>query len=45
MNAAGNPPGHDSNSPGSTTYHGLPAIKTPVWTWEVPAYFYAGGAA
>jgi formate-dependent nitrite reductase membrane component NrfD len=28
-----------------TTYYGLPVIKEPVWTWEVPAYFYVGGAA
>ena len=28
-----------------TTYHGLPVLKEPVWTWEVPAYFYIGGAA
>jgi len=28
-----------------TTYYGLPVIKEPVWTWEVPAYFYIGGAA
>jgi formate-dependent nitrite reductase membrane component NrfD len=29
----------------NTTYYGLPVIKEPVWTWEVPAYFYVGGAA
>ena len=29
----------------TTTYYGLPVIKEPVWTWEVPAYFYIGGAA
>lgn len=28
-----------------TTYHGLPLLKGPVWTWEVPAYFFVGGAA
>ena len=28
-----------------STYYDLPAIKEPVWTWEVPAYFYVGGAA
>jgi formate-dependent nitrite reductase membrane component NrfD len=27
------------------TYYGLPVLKEPVWTWEVPAYFYIGGAA
>jgi formate-dependent nitrite reductase membrane component NrfD len=26
-------------------YHGLPLLKAPVWTWEVPAYFFVGGAA
>jgi len=29
----------------STTYYDRPAIKEPVWTWEVPAYFYLGGVA
>jgi formate-dependent nitrite reductase membrane component NrfD len=27
------------------TYYGLPALKPPVWTWEIPAYFFVGGAA
>lgn len=27
------------------TYYDRPAIKEPVWTWEVPLYFYIGGAA
>ena len=26
-------------------YYGLPLLKSPVWTWEVPAYFFVGGAA
>jgi hypothetical protein len=26
-------------------YHGFPLLKGPVWTWEVPAYFFVGGAA
>ena len=30
---------------GSVGYHGLPLLKAPVWTWEVPAYFFVGGAA
>lgn len=29
----------------SRGYHGLPLLKPPVWTWEVPAYFFVGGAA
>jgi len=30
---------------GETQYYGLPLLKPPVWTWEVPAYFFVGGAA
>lgn len=26
-------------------YYGRPLLKRPVWTWEVPAYFFVGGAA
>jgi len=26
-------------------YYGLPTLKAPVWTWEIPAYFFVGGAA
>jgi hypothetical protein len=28
-----------------TGYYGLPLLKEPTWTWEVPAYFFVGGAA
>src|SRR5260370_34936588 len=27
------------------SYYGLPALKPPVWTWEVPLYFFLGGIA
>jgi hypothetical protein len=27
------------------SYYGRPIIKEPVWTWEVPCYFFAGGLA
>jgi hypothetical protein len=27
------------------TYYNLPLLKPPVWTWEVPTYFFVGGAA
>src|SRR4028118_1689221 len=27
------------------TYYDLPLLKPPVWTWEVPVYFFVGGAA
>ena len=30
------------NPPG---YHGRPIVKAPVWTWEVPLYFWVGGAS
>src|SRR5688572_10149995 len=26
-------------------YRDAPLLKPPVWTWEVPLYFFAGGAA
>ncbi len=28
-----------------SSYYGLPIVKAPVWTWEVPLYFFVGGAA
>lgn len=37
------PPG--SPFPETTSYYGLPVVKAPVWTWEVPLYFFVGGAA
>ena len=29
----------------TTTYYDVPLLKPPVWTWEVPAYFFVGGTA
>ncbi|HUP00776.1 MAG TPA: NrfD/PsrC family molybdoenzyme membrane anchor subunit [Gemmatimonadota bacterium] len=26
-------------------YYGRPVVKPPVWTWEIPLYFFVGGAA
>jgi DMSO reductase anchor subunit len=26
-----------------TSYYGRPVVKPPVWTWEIPTYFFAGG--
>jgi len=26
-------------------YYGVPLLKPPVWTWEIPVYFFVGGAA
>jgi hypothetical protein len=28
-----------------TGYYGLPVLKKPVWTWQVPTYFFVGGIA
>src|SRR6185437_4478087 len=25
------------------SYHGQPVIKEPIWTWEIPCYFFTGG--
>jgi hypothetical protein len=33
------PPGREHG------YYGQPILKPPVWTWEVPLYFFAGGTA
>lgn len=27
------------------SYYGRPVIKEPVWTWEIPVYFFTGGVA
>jgi hypothetical protein len=27
------------------SYHGQPVIKEPVWSWEIPLYFFIGGVA
>src|SRR3954452_21051689 len=28
-----------------TGYYGIPLLKEPQWKWEVPVYFFVGGAA
>ena len=28
-----------------TGYYGMPLLKEPVWTWEIPLYFFVGSAA
>lgn len=28
-----------------TGYYGIPMLKEPQWTWEIPIYFFVGGAA
>jgi hypothetical protein len=37
--------GASRKSDGSESYYGLPALKEPTWTWEVPLYFFFGGIA
>lgn len=32
-------------APPAITYYDLPLLKAPVWTWEIPLYFFVGGAA
>ena len=27
------------------SYYGRPVLKEPVWTWEIPVYFFTGGLA
>src|SRR5439155_9437640 len=29
----------------SDGYYGQPVIKEPIWTWEIPCYFFTGGVA
>ena len=29
--------------PRKTGYYGQPVVKPPVWTWEIPIYFFVGG--
>ena len=39
---------HPSPAPqisGRESYYGLPVLKAPVWTWEIPLYFFVGGIA
>jgi len=28
-----------------TGYYGLPLLKQPAWTWQIPLYFFVGGAS
>jgi hypothetical protein len=32
-------------SPETASYHGQPVLKEPIWTWEIPCYFFTGGLA
>ncbi len=35
----------EQTTPTVRTYYDQPYLKPPVWTWEIPAYFFAGGVA
>jgi formate-dependent nitrite reductase membrane component NrfD len=37
--------GRPAMSDPGTSYHGQPILKEPVWTWEIPTYFFFGGMA
>jgi hypothetical protein len=39
VNVAGGP------IPRHVGYYGEPVVRPPVWTWEIPLYFFVGGAA
>jgi hypothetical protein len=30
---------------GIRSYHGQPVLKEPIWSWEIPTYFFTGGMA
>ena len=34
-----------TREPATSGYYGLPIIHSPVWTWQIGAYFFIGGAA
>jgi Polysulphide reductase, NrfD len=37
--------GASRKTDGTESYYGLPVLKAPTWTWEVPLYFFIGGIA
>jgi hypothetical protein len=41
--AAGGPGAAASQVAAQQSYYGLPVLKEPVWTWEIPLYFFLGG--
>ena len=38
-------PGKGPETGAQKGYYGNPLLKPPVWTWQVPLYFFAGGVA
>lgn len=41
----GEPPAIPESPTSNRRYYDYPVLKPPVWTWEVPAYFFIGGMA
>lgn len=39
----GRPAGATIDRAAIHSYHGQPVLKEPVWTWEIPCYFFTGG--
>ena len=38
-------PAGSASGPEPAGYYGQPVVKAPVWTWEIPTYFFVGGLA
>jgi hypothetical protein len=38
-------PGTAGPEGGIRSYHGQAVLKEPIWTWEIPCYFFTGGLA
>lgn len=45
MDAAKFPPPPAGEEGGGKGYYNYPVVRRPVWTWEVPTYFWLGGMA
>lgn len=45
VRASGGPWAIHQKASAETGYYGLPLLKTPAWTWQVPIYFFTGGFA
>ncbi|HEX8976307.1 MAG TPA: NrfD/PsrC family molybdoenzyme membrane anchor subunit, partial [Solirubrobacteraceae bacterium] len=44
--SAGDPaPRSATGASGAASYHGQQILKSPVWSWEIPTYFFVGGVA
>ncbi len=41
----GRPHADTGSGSGQPGYYGRPLLKAPIWTWEIPVYFFVGGLA